>query len=189
MVSGPSGSGKTTLARRVLESRALKGKLFRSVSFTTRLRRSGERNKKDYVFLSPAEFLKMRRAGKFLEWTRYLGQYYATSREFLDRQLARHRHIILCLDARGARSIRGQYPRESVTIFVLPPSRRELSGRIKNRCHKTRDEEVSRRLELAKDEMRLAGNYDYRLVNKKLPLAISRLRQIILKEIKGRGLL
>jgi guanylate kinase len=183
IISGPSGSGKTTLARKLLASKMFQGKLVRSISFTTRPKRSGEKDKKDYFFISEERFRREQKAKKILEWTRYLGYYYATPREFIEGQLNKSRHIILCLDFKGACAVKRQYPASTVTIFVIPPSLDALLQRITARCSKTKEEEVKQRLKLAQEELSAAAKYDYCVVNKDLGLATKQLKSIILKEI------
>lgn len=182
VVSGPSGSGKTTLVEKLIKGAYLGNKLVRSVSVTTRPRRSAEENGRDYLFLSREEFLRRQKAKKFLEWTKYLGYYYATPRDFLNQQLKENRHVILCLDLKGARKIRRFYPGNTVSIFILPPSLSVLHGRIERRCNRTKKKEIRQRLKLARNELSLSGKYDYRLVNKNLKQAVRELRGIILKE-------
>lgn len=183
VISGPSGSGKTTLRDKLLEDKGLRAHFVKSVSFTTRRKRSGERNKKDYIFINEQEFKNRLKAQKILEWTKYLGYYYATSKDFVDRHLKRSKNIILCLDLKGALRIRRLYAENSVTIFILPPSIEALKHRIERRCNKTRQEEIQKRLELAKQELSDAGKHDYRVVNKNLAQAVRELKGIISKEI------
>lgn len=183
IVSGPSGSGKTTLLKRLLRNKDLKHKLVRSISLTTRFKRSGEQDKKDYFFISEKQFRQAQKAKNLLEWTKYLGYYYATPRDFIEEQLKEAKNIILCLDLKGALTLKRQYPRNTVTIFVMPPSQETLLHRITKRCHKTKDEEVKQRLKLAQQELQAAGGYDYCLVNKDLNAAVRQLKGIILKEI------
>lgn len=182
VISGPSGSGKTTLRGKLLQDKELRRSFIKSVSFTTRQKRCGERNKKDYIFISEPEFKQQLKAKKILEWTKYLGYYYATPRPFVDKHLKKGKNIILCLDLNGALRIKRLYPKNSVTIFILPPSIKALRHRIEGRCNKTKREEIRRRLELAKQELSDAGKYDYCAVNKNLAQAIKELRGIILKE-------
>lgn len=182
IISGPSGSGKTTLAENLLGNKTLKNKLARSISFTTRPGRSGEQDKKDYFFISEKRFRQEQKAHNLLEWTKYLGYYYATPKEFIERQLHKSKHIILCLDLKGAFAIKRQYPKNTVTIFVMPPSLDALLHRIATRCNKTKEEEVRQRLRLAQEELAACDRYDYCVVNKDLGQAAKQLRDIILKE-------
>ena len=183
VISGPSGSGKTTLRDRMLADENFRKLFTKSVSVTTRPKRSKEKHTKDYFFLSTAQFKDKRRSKEILEWTRYLGYYYGTPRDFVERQLARGRNIMLCLDLRGARRIKKLYPRNSVTIFVLPPSVRTLRVRIEGRCSDTKKEEIARRLKLAEKELAESRTYDYRLVNNQLETAVKKMKGILLREI------
>lgn len=183
VVSGPSGSGKTTLRAMLLNSKGLKNKLVKSVSLTTRLPRIGERNSRDYIFITKRDFFKRLKAKKILEWTKYLGYYYATPREFVERQLEKGRSILLCLDLKGAFRIKRLYPKNTVTIFIIPPSIRSLKNRILGRCDGMKREEISRRIQIAKEELLVSGKYDYCIVNKSLGSAQKKLREIISKEI------
>lgn len=183
VISGPSGSGKTTLVNRLLKDKDLKHKLVKSISFTTRPRRLGERNGRDYFFISAREFRKQRRQEKILEWTKYLGYYYGTPKNFIEKQLRKPRRILLCLDLKGAFKIKRIHPENTVTIFVNPPSLETLNKRILKRCNKTKKDEIQKRLRLAKRELLASSRYDYCILNKKLPQAIKELKEIILREI------
>ncbi len=183
VVSGPSGSGKTTLLARLLEDRVLKKVLVKSVSFTTRPKRSSERNAENYFFISGDQFKRERLAKKFLEWTKYLGYYYATSRDFFHKQIKKGKHVILCLDFAGASKLKKLYPENAVTIFIQPPSFKTLEQRIKSRCNKTKTIEIKKRLKLARQEVRVGPRYDYFLVNKDLASTVRALKKIVLKEI------
>ena len=185
IVSGPSGSGKTTLAGRVIKSQELKNRVTKSISLTTRPRRSGEQDKRDYFFVSPEKFKKLLKAKKILEWTRYLGYYYATPKDFVEGQLKKGKHLLLCLDLKGARRIRRLYPRNTVTIFVTPSSLNVLQDRIKKRSDKTTQEEIRKRMRLAQNELLVADTYDYCLLNEDLKQGIRDLKSIILSKIKA----
>lgn len=188
VVSGPSGSGKTTLLARVLATKVLRNKLARSISFTTRAKRSGEKDKKDYYFISKKQFRDLRRAKKILEWTKYLGYYYATPKDFLEKTLKKGKHVILCVDLKGALKIKQLYPENTVTIFVMPPSLGVLWERIRKRCQKTGKEEIQQRLQLAKFELLAKKVYDYCLVNQELRKIVSQLQGVISREIATREL-
>jgi len=182
IISGPSGSGKTTLAANLLADKKFKNKLVRSISFSTRPRRTGERDKKDYFFINEARFKREQKAKKILEWTKYLGYYYATPRDFIERQLNKSKNPLLCLDFKGAFAVKRFYPKNTVTIFVAPPSLDILLKRITGRCSKTKETEVRQRLALARKELLMAKKYDYCVVNKDLQEATKQLKEIILKE-------
>jgi len=184
VISGPSGSGKTTLLKRALISRVLKKKLAKSISITTRLKRSGEREGRDYFFVKLPEFRRLNKTKKILEWTRYLGYYYGTKKEFLEERLSKGKHLALCLDLKGALKLKKLYPENTVTIFIDPPSIKELRKRIEARCSKTKQEEINKRIRLAVGELQNSRRYDYVLKNENLNKAEERLKEIILKEIE-----
>lgn len=186
VVSGPSGSGKTTLLKNLLKSRELKNRLAKSISFTTRPKRSRERQGKDYFFISDESFKQKLKSKKILEWTRYLGYYYATPKEFLKKQLAKGKSLILCLDPKGAFKIKRLYPQRTALIFIQPPSLDQLGERIEKRCNKTKKEEIQKRLKLAKTELGVSRRYDYSLVNQDLADTVRQLQDVILKEIASR---
>lgn len=183
IISGPSGSGKTTLAGKLLGSKALKDKLARPVSFTTRPKRSGEKDKKDYFFISEKRFQQERKAGQILEWTKYLGHYYGTPKDCIEKQLDKARYVVLCLDFKGASVVKQRYGDNAVTIFVMPPSLDALLHRITRRCNEIKKEEVKERLRLAQQELSSADKYDYCVVNKDLKGAVKQLQNIIVTEI------
>lgn len=183
VISGPSGSGKTTLVDRVLQEPALKGRLAKSVSFTTRPKRSTESQGREYFFISERRFQQAKQAKKILEWTSYLGYYYGTPLGYLRAQREKGKHLIMCLDLSGTRKIKRLYPGSAVTVFVLPPSLNALRARIRRRCARTLKEEISNRLDLAGQELATARYYDHQLVNDKLETIVRKLRGIILDKI------
>lgn len=186
VISGPSGSGKTTLIQGLLAGKDLKKKIIRSISFTTRPRRPGEKEGRDYFFLTRKEFQEKLKEQKILEWTRYLGYDYGTSKDFVETHLRdSQRAVVLCLDVKGARQIKRFYPGNSITIFVSPPSLEVLEKRIKKRCARTQGEEIRRRLKLSRRELLKAPLYDYHLVNKDLEQAKRKLKEIIVKELRS----
>jgi guanylate kinase len=183
VLSGPSGSGKTTLAQALLQDKKFSGKLEKSVSFTTRPRRRGEKDRRDYFFITEQDFRRGLKAQKILEWTRYLGYYYGTDRDFVDSRLENFRSLVLCLDLKGAARIKELYPKNSTTIFIMPPSLEELARRIENRHRETSREEIIKRLRLARKEMSRAGDFDFCVVNGNLAQAAKKLKGIISKKI------
>ena len=183
VVSGPSGCGKTTLIRSLLKDKVLKSTLARSISFTTRPKRPGEKEGVDYFFITEALFKKLRGQKKILEWTRFLNYYYGTPREYVDGQLGRDRSIALCLDVKGALRLKKTYGSRAVTIFILPPSIGSLKERIRNRgCH-TDGRVVASRMKIAAQELLRAREYDHSLVNDNFSLALKKLKGIINKRL------
>jgi guanylate kinase len=183
ILSGPSGSGKTTLRDLLLQDKSVKKKFVKSVSLSTRPRRSKEKEGRDYFFVTEKEFIKLKRSGKILEWTKYLGYYYGTKKDLVKSALKNGKNVLLCLDFKGAMRVKKLYRKEAVAIFVIPPSFKELYKRIQGRSLKTKDEEVVRRVRLAELELKNASHYDYSLRNINLTQAVKRLKGIILKRI------
>ena len=182
VISGPSGSGKTTLLTSLIQDKKIRKLLVKSCSITTRPKRSKEREAKEYFFVSPAEFRRLLKAKKILEWTRYLGYYYGTPKGPLEKQLKASKNVGLCLDLKGARILKKLYPNNTVTIFVLPPSLSVLKERIQNRCRRTNQREVKQRILLARKELQAAGKFDYCVLNQNLTVALQELKNIFLQE-------
>lgn len=179
ILSSPSGGGKTTIARRLLAQRSDLGY---SVSATTRARREGEENGRDYWFLPAAEFARREAAGEFLETATYNGQRYGTLRSEVERVLGAGRHAILDIEVEGARQVRSKFP-DTVQVFLLPPSGSELVARLQAR----RTEEpaaVRRRLLHALDELQTVSEYDYVVVNDDLERAVAAVAGIIDSEAR-----
>jgi len=182
IISGPSGSGKTTLLTKLLRDKKIGKFLEKSRSLTTRQRRAGERQGKDYFFVSRGEFQRLLKLKKILEWTKYLGYYYGTPRGPVETLLKEGRNLGLCLDLKGARVLKRAYPDNSVTIFVLPPSLEALKSRIEGRRRETSKSEIKQRLLLAKNEIASSQSFDYRILNKNLRDAVRDMKRIFLRE-------
>jgi guanylate kinase len=177
VVSGPSGTGKTTLCRAMLK---IFPRLHFSVSYTTRPRRAGDVNGKDYYFVSTEEFQKMINRDGFAEWAEIYGQRYGTSKKILEKVREEGRDIILAIDGQGARQLRDKDLR-GIFIFILPPSRAELERRLAGR--KTEENAaLEERLRKARAEMAEARWYDYIIINDALEKAQEQLEAIILAE-------
>lgn len=183
ILSGPSGSGKTTLSEKLLGAFKKSGVFSRSVSYTTRPPRAGEIDGSDYHFITADAFFRLRRDKKFLEWTSYLGYYYATSRAFVENELNRGRHIVLCLDFRGVRQLKKEFGDRAVSIFIVPPSLEELRTRISRRC-RMHASEIDKRVTKAQEELSGADKYDYSIVNKDLESAAVLLKDLVTRILK-----
>lgn len=175
IISAPSGSGKTTITQ--LLARRLRGRLARSISVTTRPKRSGERDGRDYRFVTASRFLAMRRDGAFLEWARVLGHFYGTPKQPVLAQLRRGVHVLLNIDVQGAASLRRQGYRP-LTIFIRPPSLQELARRLRGRGTDSQSE-IRRRLSLAGRELAQAARYDFVVENKDLKQCVDVVRVIL----------
>jgi guanylate kinase len=174
IVSAPSGSGKTSLVKRLLAS---DDRLQFSVSHTTRRPRVGEINGREYYFVSPARFKRMIAAGDFVEWANVFGHLYGTSWNQIRQAQASGRDVLLDVDVQGHRQMRRRLP-EAVSIFILPPSYQELERRLRRRKSDA-PEAIERRLAVARKEMRHWKEYDYLVVNDRLPGAVRSLRAIV----------
>jgi guanylate kinase len=174
VITGPSGVGKGTLIR-LLRERV--PELALSVSATTRAPRPGEEDGVDYHFLSDAEFARRVQDGEFVEWAEYSGRRYGTLRSELERHLAEGRPVVLEIEAQGARQVREPMP-EAAQIFIEPPDREALKDRLVGRG--TDDPAaIARRLAVAEEELAAAGEFQYRVVNDRLDVAVARLVEIV----------
>lgn len=179
VVSGPSGAGKSTLAKGLKERVE---EMFFSVSATTRARRDGEEQGKDYLFLTEVEFRGMIDRGEFLEYARVHGHFYGTPREPAEEALSREQDVLCDIDVQGAAQVKKKKP-DAVLVFVLPPSREELERRLRDR--RTESEgALRRRLEAAANEARAAERYGFShlVVNDTVERAVSELEGILLAE-------
>ena len=174
MISAPSGSGKTSLANRALEEIP---KLKFSVSHTTRKPRPGERDQVEYFFVSEKEFEEMIGQGTFLEHARVYGNYYGTSRAFVDEQLSVGYDILLDLDVQGAAQVKKSYP-EAILVFVFPPSLEVLKARLKNRGLDD-PSIIDKRLRIAKKEIQRYTDYQYVIINREIEESLVELKSII----------
>jgi guanylate kinase len=177
ILSAPSGAGKTTLTGAL---RAVFPEIQMSVSCTTRERRNGEVNGVDYHFISQRQFARLRARKQFAEWALVHGYLYGTLRKPLDRCIASGRDMLLDIDVQGARKIKKRYP-EAVSIFLLPPSMRELRRRLAARATDAQAI-ISRRLANAQGEIRNIIDYDYFVVNCEVTQAVEDLKSILQAE-------
>ncbi|UCF29917.1 MAG: guanylate kinase [bacterium] len=178
VLSSPSGGGKTTLAHKLqvsMEDLAL------SVSHTTRKPRAGEADGADYHFVSRKRFQEMIDNGEFVEWAEVHGNLYGTGRKEIDDTLRKGTDVLLDIDVQGARQIVGTF-KESILIFILPPSDEEWLERLRGRGTES-EAELKRRIEGAKQErLAMMPYYDYAVLNDVLDDAADALRSIIIAE-------
>ena len=182
VVAAPSGTGKTTVCRRVVERDP--GVVF-SVSHTTRARRAGEIDGRDYHFVEAAEFQRMVDGGEFLEFAVYNDNHYGTSWAAIESPLAAGCDVLLEIEVQGAGQVRTRRE-DARMIFLLPPSMRVLRERLTGR-ETDAPEVIERRLALAERELQAAPSFDYALVNDDLDACVGQVLEIVAAEREGRG--
>jgi guanylate kinase len=177
IVSAPSGAGKTTLVERLVEQVP---RLHMSRSYTSRLARPGETDGVDYNFVTRARFEEMIAAGDFLEWADVFGNLYGTCASDTEKLLGEGGDVVLVIDVQGARQVRVKRP-GATTIFVMPPSFDVLEQRLRGRS-KDSEQDILRRLQVARDEVASFTEYDFIVINDELTSAVDRLRGIVLAQ-------
>jgi len=174
IISAPSGAGKTSLVKVLCEDNVA---LRTSVSFTTRSIRPGEENGVHYHFVNHDDFEAMLERSEFLESANVFGNYYGTSQVWVEEQLNSGTDVILEIDWQGALQVRKLIP-DSVSIFILPPSRQALEERLNGRGQDDA-EVIAKRMAQAKDEMSHYSEFEYLVINDDFNVALSELRTII----------
>ena len=179
ILSSPSGAGKTTLTRMLLQKEAID--LTLSVSVTTRPRRPSEIDGVHYHFLSVDRFRELRDAGDLLESAEVHGNFYGTPKGPVDALLSQGRDVLFDIDYQGTQQIRARARDDVATVFILPPSMRELRARLERRAE-DRPEVIARRLEAARNEITRWTLYDYVLVNDDLQRTLGDVTAILAAE-------
>jgi guanylate kinase len=177
VVSAPSGAGKSSICQKMLE---LCPQLNFSISYTTRLPRPGEKDGKDYYFVSRENFLRRVGRGEFVEWVENFGNLYGTSRKIMEKYLEKGKDLLLDVEPRGAKKIKKAF-KKGIFVFILPPSRADLMKRLKRRGHESK-EVIKTRLAQAENELREISWYDYVIFNKDLDKAVNELKAIYIAE-------
>lgn len=173
IVSGPSGCGKGTILAEVLKD----SRFYYSISATTRAPRSGETNGVNYHFLDKSEFEQLISNDGMLEYASYCDNYYGTPRKPVEDMLDEGKHVILEIEVQGALEVMKKCP-DAVSVFILPPSLKELRRRLNKRGTET-EEVVEKRLAQAVNEIKQADRYSYIMVNGALEDAVDDLLAII----------
>jgi guanylate kinase len=179
ILSSPSGAGKTTLTRMLLQTKELD--LTLSISVTTRARRPSEVDGLHYTFIGKKQFDALREGGDLLEWAEVHGNCYGTPREPVEQVLQQGRDVLFDIDYQGTRQVKEKSGGDAVTIFILPPSMRELRSRLERRAE-DRPDVIDKRLSEARNEIRRWTDYDYVLVNDDLQSTFNGLRAILAAE-------
>ena len=179
ILSSPSGAGKTTLTRDLLQDRALD--LTLSISVTTRSRRSSEVDGIHYLFKTRQEFERMRANDELLEWAEVHGNFYGTPRDPVEEVLAQGRDMLFDIDYQGTQQVRSKATNDVVTIFVLPPSMKELRSRLERRAEDSASV-IAERLENARHEIGRWTIYDYVILNEDIQRALGKVKAVLIAE-------
>ncbi|QOY34411.1 guanylate kinase [Anaerobacillus isosaccharinicus] len=177
VLSGPSGVGKGTVCGAL---RKQDTDILYSVSATTRSPREGEIDGVNYFFKTRDDFEEMIKNDQLLEWAEYVGNFYGTPVDYVEKTLSEGKDIILEIEVQGALKVREKFA-EGVFIFLMPPSLAELRNRIVNRGTETEDL-INNRMTVAKDEIEMMDKYDYVVENDEVHLAVERIKAIVISE-------
>ncbi|MGB9642168.1 MAG: guanylate kinase [Candidatus Ratteibacteria bacterium] len=176
VISAPSGTGKTTLVNQLKKQF---DNLVVSISYTTRSPRKDEKHGIDYFFIDEKEFKQKISEGFFAEWAPVYDNYYGTSKQFIDKNLAENKIVLLTIDTQGALQIKKIYP-DAILIGILPPSIEEQKKRLEKRGET--DENIKRRLiESSKERKILIEKYQYRFINRNLEKTAEKIASVIKK--------
>jgi guanylate kinase len=180
VLAAPSGAGKTAITEALVASESL---LTRSISVTTRAPRPGEIDGVHYHFMTEARFRDVEQAGELLEWARVLqGTHaYGTPRGPVAQALAAGRDLVFDIDWQGHRALREKLAGDVVGVFILPPDLAVLEDRLRRRAGED-NTEITRRMQLARDEIAHWSEFDYVVVNNDLPVAVEAVRAILRAE-------
>lgn len=174
VIVAPSGTGKSTMIKRLKVDQP---SLVESVSFTTRPMRAGEVHGQSYFFISKEEFFSMRERDEFLEWAEVHGNYYGTSKKFVEQCLAEGKNLLFDLDVQGTDSMKKYFGEKANVIFISPPSVEELEKRLRNRGTETTGI-INIRLMNARSELLRKNDYDFLIYNDDIENAYSKLKEI-----------
>jgi guanylate kinase len=178
VLSSPSGAGKTTLSRKLLASDP---GISLSISVTTRPRRADEVDGRDYHFIDAARFEAMRGAGELLEWACVFDNWYGTPRGPVESAIASGRDVLFDIDWQGTQQLREKARSDLVSVFVLPPSGKELERRLHSRAQDS-DAVIAGRMGQAVGELSHWAEYDYVIVNRDLDQAFAEVQAILAAE-------
>jgi guanylate kinase len=178
VLSSPSGAGKTTLSRQLLENDS---HIQLSVSCTTRAKRPGEKDGVDYKFIDTPSFRSMIERGEFLEHARVFDHYYGTPRAPVEAALHGGRDMLFDIDWQGTQQLKEKGREDLVTVFILPPSTRDLEKRLITRAQDSPDI-VARRMAKAADEMSHWAEYDYVVINRDIATSLIQIKSILTAE-------
>ncbi len=178
VLSSPSGAGKTSICKKLLQQDT---SLVLSVSATTRKRRPGEVEGKDYQFLSIQEFESRINKSQFLEYAKVFGNYYGTPAQLVERSLKSGVDVLFDIDWQGTQQLKARARQDLVSVFILPPSIKELEKRLFNRAQDT-SEVVANRMSKSASEMSHYPEYDYVIINHDLDKSVQLVQSILCAE-------
>jgi len=178
VLSSPSGAGKTTISRKLLDGDT---NVTMSVSATTRPRRPGEEDGRDYHFVDPTEFNLMVNRRELLEHAKVFGNYYGTPVEPVEQALAAGRDVIFDIDWQGAQQVAERAREDLVSVFILPPSTDALDRRLHRRAQDP-EEIVAARMAKASDEMSHYAEYDFIIINREIDESVAQVEAIVTAE-------
>jgi guanylate kinase len=178
VLSGPSGVGKTTICNTILAKRS---DIRYSVSATSRKKREGEQEHREYIFLTEREFMEWIDRGMFVEYARVHGNYYGTPKNALDEHLENGFHVLMDVDVQGAKKLMGLYP-DGLYFFIVPPDFKELEKRLLKR-NTEKNEVLKNRLARAAEEIQYKNDYKYIIENRDLDETVCEILSIIEKEL------
>ena len=178
ILSSPSGAGKTTLVKKISKNK----NFFVSISHTTRLPRPNEKNGKDYYFISKNHFKKLIKKKEFLEHAKVFNNYYGSSKKIVIKKLRQNKNIVFDIDWQGTRQIRNKNLNyRLLTIFILPPSKKELLNRLIKR-EKKNMKTVKKRMKEFNKDLSKWKEYDYVVINDDLKICYKKIMQVIKKK-------
>lgn len=174
IVAAPSGAGKTSLVRALLAQRP---GVELSISFTTRAPRPGEENGVDYFFVSVAQFEAMRASGDLLEWAQVHGNFYGTSRQWIEGRIQQGADILLEIDYQGAAQVRQMFS-DAIGVFIAPPSIAQLRERLIKRGQDS-PPVIAARLSAAEHELKQIKQFEYVIINQDFASALGQLVAVV----------
>ncbi len=182
VLSSPSGAGKTTLSRLLLQK---DDNLIMSVSVTTRPKRKGETEGKDYTFVDTAQFARMVEEEAFLEHAVVFGNFYGTPASVVEKHLAQGTDVLFDIDWQGTQQLTAKHREDMVSVFILPPSMKELESRLRKRAQDTEDI-IGKRMAKANSEISHWTSYDYVIINNDIEKSLETVHSILQAERQRR---
>ena len=178
VISSPSGAGKTTICKNIIEK---VDNVSLSVSVTTRKKRKGEIEGKDYFFKTNEEFTLMMSNNEFIESAKVFGNFYGTLKAEVLQKIEDGIDVLVDIDWQGTRQIEKHMPEDIVKIFILPPSIKELEYRLGNRASENK-EDFEKRMSEARKEISHYNEYDFVIINEEIDIAVNLVKSILYSE-------